>query len=351
LDGNVPRATVPEVPSSTCIMVARESFSRWPAALEHMAGSVPSATRLIAVDGGSPPAIRRELGRLAPRHDVLLLETDEVLGPHTARAAAVPHVTTEFTVFIDNDAFGDEKWLETLQDAAEQTGAWAVGPIYSIGHPDEGRVHMAGGRNQLVDRDGTLDLVERHLFSEAELVATLGRVTRGPTELIEFHCVLVRTCVLETVPLDPAYRSLLEHNAFCLRVREAGGEVWLEPASRVTYCPVMEPTSEDLRYFRRRWSRSWNSASARHFAGEFGIAERRVLQLDTFRFASEYRLHGSRTERLLALTPNWVRRRAVAGLVGLERRLAVAMPAVDPEPLPELRVVHRPSWHEVVPSR
>ncbi|MBA3294528.1 MAG: hypothetical protein H0T40_12575 [Geodermatophilaceae bacterium] len=63
------------------------------------------------------------------------------------------------------------------------------------------------------------------------------------------------------VSLDQLLLSTREHLDLCLQIVEAGGSVWLEPASVVTYVtppPVVRPDSP---YFLLRWSESWNVAS------------------------------------------------------------------------------------------
>jgi hypothetical protein len=325
-------------------MVPRETFSRFPAALEHLVDTVPVATRVVAVDAGSPLEVHRRLLSIAQERGVLLLRVDRFLSPNEARVLALGYFSTPYVMFIDNDAFGDEGWLEYLEACAAETGAWAVGPLYGIGHPDQGRVHMAGGRNRLIERNGRVDLQEMHFHSEGELMATRGAVERSPTELIEFHGVLFRTDALDCVPLDIGYLSMFEHNAMCLKILDAGGTIWLEPRSRVTYWPVTELTVDDRAYFEQRWSHHWNRASARHFAAEFGISESDVLNQQQFQFGSNHRVHGSALGRLAALVPPFIRARLANAATVVDRKRPVA----DREPFGgtdlQVSVVHRPQW-------
>lgn len=325
-------------------MVQRETYGRFAAALRHLAHTVPPGTRFVAVDTGSPAPVRRELERVAADVDALLLRVDDVLTPNEARTLAMPWVSTRYVAFIDNDAFGDEGWLDHLVDCAEETGAWAVGPLYGIGDPSGDRVHMAGGVNRITEADGRRQLVEEHLHSEARLADARAAVQRSPTELIEFHCVLLRRSALETVPLDLGYLSMFEHNALCLDIAAAGGSIWLEPAARVTYWPWTDATSDDSEFFRQRWSRRWNRLSARHFASSFDLNERDVVGLDQFRFASNHRTHLTSTGGVARRLPSPIRRAGGACLA----RIDAALP-VRPRPAwggdrPTPHVAHRPAW-------
>jgi GT2 family glycosyltransferase len=328
-------------------MVPRESFSRWPDALEHLARTVPAGTRLVAVDAGAPAPIAERLRDLAAAHDVLLLRVDEHLAPNEARALALAHVDTEHVVFIDNDAFGEPGWLERLEACAAETGAWAVGPLYGIGHPLEGRVHMAGGRNRIVAHDGHVELDEAHLHANDELVATLGRLERAPTELVEFHCVLLRRSALDQVPIDTGLLSILEHNALCLGITAAGGSIWLEPDAQVTYWPVTRPTPEDLDYFLTRWSRRWNQASARRFGERFGLPGSDALRTGQLAYGCEHRLRLSPVGRRLQRLPRVLRE----PLTRIATRLERTVPAGHRSPWDgEPTVVHRPAWAHAEPT-
>lgn len=332
------------MPRSTCVMVPRESFSRFPDALRQLAEEAADHAHVVAVDAGSPPEIAAELKQIARDVDVLLLRTDDFLAPNEARTVAMRHVSSEYVVFIDNDAFGTPGWLEALERCADDTGAWAVGPLYGIGHPDEGRVHMAGGRNRIVAVGGRRELDEEHNHGNGELVAVLRQVERSVTELVEFHCVLIRTEALRRVPIDPGYLSIFEHNALCLGFTSLGGEVWLEPSARVTYWPVTEPSVADRAYYSLRWSRSWNRASATRFAEEFGIPLERVLRTAQFRFATSHRMMLTSTGPVLWNLPGKLGVRARALTHRAERRLPVRRRRPWPDSGVQPEVVHQPAW-------
>ena len=60
------------------------------------------------------------------------------------------------------------------------------------------------------------------------------------------------------------YRSLPHGGA-------AGGEVYLEPDSIVTYVPPPPLTKTDLPYFLLRWSHAWNLTSVERFRAKWNL--------------------------------------------------------------------------------
>lgn len=91
----------------------------------------------------------------------------------------------------------------------------------------------------------------------------------------EFHCALVRRSMFEKVGgLDEKMLSTKEHIDFCMTVREAGGSVWFEPASIITYvfpCRARPMSPEDWPFFALRWSNSYGTRSLDHFVRKWGL--------------------------------------------------------------------------------
>jgi GT2 family glycosyltransferase len=169
-------------------------------------------------------------------------------------------------VFIDNDVLVSSGWLDALVECAEETAASVVGPVYYEGAPGSQRIHMAGGVAHIEATDGRRVFHEKHRLAGKDSAATSTRLERGPCELVEFHCMLVRTDVFAQLgPLDENLLSALEHDDLCLAVRESGGSVYFEPGSAVTYVPPPPFAWSDYPYFMLRWSDAWNQATVRHF--------------------------------------------------------------------------------------
>jgi glycosyltransferase involved in cell wall biosynthesis len=253
-------------PLATVAMVPRERFSYTKPALESVFDKTRPPFNLVYVDGGSPSPVERYLAAESQRRGFQLIRTDHYLSPNQARNLALRHVTTKYVVFLDNDAIVTDGWLDALVDCAEQTGASIVGPIICAGPAGTTEIHMAGGVAHIEETNGTRVLHEEHRFVGKERAAVATLLRREPTELAEFHCMLVRTDVFAQLgPLDEQLLSALEHVDLCLAVREAGGSVYFEPNSTVTYVPPPPFALSDYPYFMLRWSDKWNTPTLEHF--------------------------------------------------------------------------------------
>jgi hypothetical protein len=106
-------------------------------------------------------------------------------------------------------------------------------------------------------------------------VAEVGpTLRREPCEAAEFHCMLVRRSLLDSLgPLDEALLALYEHIDLCLLARAAGATVWFEPRSVVAYVTPPPVRVGDMGYFLLRWSRDWNRRSVRHLAAKWRLDE------------------------------------------------------------------------------
>ena len=127
---------------------------------------------------------------------------------------------TDFETDLPSDV------VPSLERRARQTGASIVGPMYLERRYGDECVHMAGGRNRVVDDGETRHLDEGHLHGGRTLDQMPVR-SRAATEQVEFHCMLARRDVFEHGLLDEDLKLVREHLDFCLRVRRDGGEVWL----------------------------------------------------------------------------------------------------------------------------
>jgi GT2 family glycosyltransferase len=260
-------------PAVTIVIVPREQFSKARRSLESILAHTDPSVPLVYVDGNSPPPIARYLREMAATRGFRLLRTNYYLGANEARNLGLAHVRTPYVAFLDNDVAVAPGWLEALLACAEETGAWAVGPLYLIGDPSRPLIHTAGAACRIIEENGTRRMYERHRFGNAPLAAAHGQLVRQPIDLIEFHCCLVRTAVFERLgPLDEKLISFLDHNDFCLNIAAAGGSVYLEPAAVVTHLAPPPWAPYDLPGFVLRWSDAWMETSLAHFAAKHRLA-------------------------------------------------------------------------------
>jgi GT2 family glycosyltransferase len=256
---------------ATIVVVPRDRFSLALRSLENIYENTSPPFELVYVDGGSPAPVARRIAEQARRRGFRLVRTDEYLAPNRARNIGLRHLTTPYVVFVDNDVVVAPGWLDALVRCAEETGASVVGSLYFEGPLEDEIIHMAGGTLELRERDGARLLVTAPRYFRERLSAVPEPITRGPTDYVEYHCLLARADVFERFgPIDEKLLSSREHLDLCMTVRAGGGLVYLEPASVVTF--LREPLRlSDLPFFMLRWSETWNAASLDHFRAKWGV--------------------------------------------------------------------------------
>jgi len=337
---------------STIVVTQRERYTPALQFVEPMLDAAGTTARVVVVDGGAPSPIREWLDDVASRRDLLLLRVDHALAPCEARAAALPFLTTEFTAFVDNDVTMSDGWLARLEQTADATGAWAVGPLYLHGYPtgspDAPRIHMAGGPCRIVEVDGRRRLdADMALYDVPAADAAPGE--RFRTELLEYHCMLVRTDVVCSDGMhDDRLRTGHDQHDLAMKITAAGGESWLEPAATVYYDRPGELGAADRDFYTLRWSRAWDAMTLDHFAAAWD------LDLDNpDRPFTEY-WHGfqRRLGHLPASTwrDRWQRQRRAladstvdAAAVRWDRDRRRAAGATFEQAAPA-RIVHAPAW-------
>jgi GT2 family glycosyltransferase len=278
----------------TVVVVPRERWSYARTSLHDLlANTAPPFDLVYVLDASAPEPLRSTLAADVIRHGGRVVASDVVLTPNQARNLGAAGLAGGHVVFIDNDTLVEPGWLAALVACADETGAWIVGPLICEGLPRARTVHMAGGPARVVDGG----FIERHRHGKKPL-ATLIFTNREPVGQVEFHCMLLhRDSLARLLPLDPELLSLAEHSDVCMRARAAGGEVWYEPASIVTYVPG-EPERGERAYYARRWSDDWNRRSLDRFAAKWRLRPDDPWIAESLRFGAAHRLRGLLTGRL-----------------------------------------------------
>ncbi len=270
-----PKTDVKPVPEVTIVVVPRERFSYAEKSLESIYQHTTLPFKLVYVDGNSPRSVRRYLQKKAAAEAFTLLRTDVYLYPNQARNLGLQAVDTPYVVFVDNDVIVSPGWLEALVDCAKETDACVVGPLMCQYEPIHRQVHFAGGEAHIWEDKLGRRRIREKMYSQGKSVSALrDSLTRIPTELAEFHCVLVRTSIFEQIgTLDEGMLNTKEHLDFCMTVRQAGETVYFEPSSLVTYVPGRPKNWGDAHYYMLRWSDAWTLASLHHFRQKWNLAE------------------------------------------------------------------------------
>lgn len=263
-------------PIVTIVVSPRERFSFTQQNLESLYEHTSVPFSLIYVDGGSPAKVQDYLESEAQSKGFKLIRTEQYLAPNQARNLAIPHVTTEYLLFIDNDVVVSPGWLESLLNCAAETRATIVCPLTCIGKNLHQTIHLAGGEARILEEATAKGIKrkvhEKHYFVNRPVADVRDQLQRQQCEFAEFHCMLACTAIFDQVGLlDEGLLSTREHIDFCMTVTNAGGTVFCEPASVVTYVPELPFNLPDVAFFLLRWSDAWEVSSLEYFAQKWQL--------------------------------------------------------------------------------
>jgi GT2 family glycosyltransferase len=316
-----------DTPQVTIVVVPRERFSYARASLESIFEHTELPFKLVYVDAGSPRKVRRYLAAQADARGFDLIRTDDYLPPNRARNLALGKVDTKYVVFVDNDVLVSPGWLGPLVQCARDTSAAIVGPLICEELPAHELIHFAGGESHIEVRSGE-GTERRHLidviYRQGERLADVrSQLARMPTEVCEFHCVLVRTSVLDRVgPFDEGLLSVRENLDFCMLVTQAGGSIYLEPASFVTYVGYTPLAWSDIPYYLLRWNRTWTLSSLQRLREKWDLCDDEYFHYQYRNLDWRHRDYLIQ-HTLLRWIPSWRIRKVIEkGLLPVDRMLA-----------------------------
>lgn len=314
-------------PQVTIVVSPRERFSFTCESLESIYEHTTIPFQLIYVDGNSPVGIKQYLQEKSQEKGFKLIRTDYYLAPNQARNLAIPHVDTEYLLFVDNDVLVSRDWLNSLLKCAEETKATVVCPLICIGKNIGETIHLAGGEAHIVENlkeDGTIKrkVHEKHYFVNRKFVEVKEQLQRQKCEFAEFHCMLIRREIFDKIGLlDEELLSTREHIDFCMTVNNAGGSFYCEPNSVVTYVTGLKWELPELSFFMLRWSNAWEVASLEHFAKKWNLTVK-----DKY-FEKRYKRIGHRRHKGFLIpflcyftfgwNPLWLEKKAIA----IERKI------------------------------
>lgn len=263
-------------PRVTIVVTQRERFALSERSLNALYETADEPFELIYVDGRAPAPVQAMLQRQAAERGFKLIRKEQYLPPNMARNLALPHVRTEYVLFLDNDVVFEQGWLSALIRCADETGADLVTPLVCIGDPDKPqavRVHFAGGTISVDERADGRWMTDTHVLAETPFQSVRGTLTRSRSDSVEFHAALARMDLIESIgQLDEELRATSEHLDLSLLAAKRGGEVWFEPASVVTYIVGKPLDRDELPFFCLRWSDAWATHSELSFFRKWNFA-------------------------------------------------------------------------------
>ncbi|AFY55430.1 putative glycosyltransferase [Rivularia sp. PCC 7116] len=278
----------------TIVVVPRERFQFAKESLESLYQNTNYPFDLVYVDNNSPTKLRRYLETQSKEKGFQIVRSHHYLSPNAARNLGLRQVTTEYVVFVDNDVVFSHGWLKPLVNCTEDTGATVVGSLVCQYKPVHEILHCAGGEymqadefakflrgesavSQTLENQGKWRINEKTPFQNQRIVDVADKLKRQPTGFIEFHSILVRREVFSKIGmLDESLMCTKEYIDFAMSVTKAGGEIYLEPASIVTFLthpPAPALKWQDLPYFMLRWSDAWELENLQHFRKKWDLVE------------------------------------------------------------------------------
>ncbi len=283
-------------PKVTLVVVPRERFSYTQESLTSIYKNTRYPFDLVYIDGNSPEKTKQYLQEKAKTQHFKLIRSENYLSPNQARNLGLQYLETEYFVFVDNDIHVAPGWLEKLVQCAEEESATVVCPLVCIGKNLHSKIHLAGGEARifLEIKNGIQHrkVYEKHYFVNRLVAEVQDKLQRRECEFAEFHCLLVRKDIFDTIGLlDEKLLSTREHIDFSLSVTDAGGKIYCEPASVTTYVSDSGFEWSDLTYFMLRWSDAWEVASLEHFMQKWDLTGK-----DKY-FKKRYRRLGQRRHK------------------------------------------------------
>ncbi len=287
-----PTAAKPEV---TIVVVPRERFQFAQESLESLYSATDFPFQLIYVDNNSPYELRQYLTAQAQEKGFRIVRSNRYLSPNAARNFGLQYVTSRYVVFVDNDVIFAPGWLSALVNCAQETNATVVGSLVCQYRPLHQTIHCAGGECMKADDlerfvrsasppsepDGW-QLYEKTYFQNRQVEEVREFLYRQPTGFVEFHAMLVQMDFFRQHGLlDEGFCCTKEYLDFSMVVMRAGGSIYLEPASVVTFLthpPAPRLRWVDLPHFSLRWSDAWEKHSLRHFQKKWNLADSRYFQ-------------------------------------------------------------------------
>lgn len=283
--------TLTSEPVVTIVCVPRERFDYTADSINSLFEKTTLPFELIYVDNAVPAAVRSELKTLQDKHAFQIVKSPYPLPPNQARNLGLEHAKGRYILFVDNDVVFDDNWMEELVATMQEKKATVAAPLVCQHGPHHTIVHCAGGhfmeseqferfRQQPLPAQGEPETRRWHMEEEIYLQDhPIEDVGLEPLQVgfVEFHCFMVETQFLrDHGGFDPKLTATKEYIDLAMTVARAGGSLWIEPKSRVTFLthppqPVLKLS--EIPYYMLRWSDAWEYESLKHLAAKWGLVE------------------------------------------------------------------------------
>ena len=259
----------------TVAIVPRERFSLTERCIEHIYAFTQEPFELIVIDSNSPKWLGERLKKWESKHkNCRVIRTDRFVYPSEAKNMVVQNLSaeTEWVVFVDNDVKVSPHWLTWLLDAARETGARVVHPLYFIEQQGgDLSIHMADGLIRKAQKNGK-PVLHPIMNFVGQNIATAANFKRQESGFLEFHTFMIHRDVLKMMG-EFETLTLSEDVHYCLRLGEKGERIIFEPRSVITYVAGPPFEKYDLPYFRFRWNPAQCQASVKRLTGRWAVID------------------------------------------------------------------------------
>jgi GT2 family glycosyltransferase len=262
----------PSMTNLSIIIVPREGYCHAEKCLRHILSHTTPGYELIYVAAGAPRDCRNRLRRICQDSGFTFIERFGVVPPNQCRSLGVERASRDYLVFVDNDVFVSDGWLDRMLSCQKQHNAAVTVPMTCQGFPLHQEIHYCGGLVDLGEFASAKKKGEYWHFQGVSLAHPDVPKQAFVTELAEFHCVLVSRVWYEKVGgLNPDLVATAEHIDFSLTIIQHGGLIYCEPTSVVTYAYPELATFYDCFFYCMRWSDYRVSASLKNFYSRWNI--------------------------------------------------------------------------------
>ncbi len=247
----------------TIIMTIRENYSLTVKTISSLIQHTTSPYRLIFIDYKTPDFIKNEISKF---ENVEIVEAADSPYPMVSRIATINLIDTDYTVYLDNNILFSPLWLEKLIECMEEhPDAGIVGPIYLW---KKTKIHMFGGN--ILTKNGIFD--EEHFLINHDM-SIIPKLRTRKCDFVEYHCLMIRTNLLNQGVLDNTLSAAIEHVDLSLEVKKLGYETYTTPKSIITYENdiKIQPYEHDL--FRQRWNIITVENDIRHFCEKWRVRD------------------------------------------------------------------------------
>lgn len=242
-------------PLVSIVIVPRHQFGIVRECVETLYSNTNVPFEVIFADNGSSKGDSQWLkAQETHRSNFRVAPIQKFSYPFEAKNEALKHVSesAEWVVFMDNDVKVHVDWLSALLQAAHETGAQVVHPLYLIQMRQKTSIHMARGQwKPMKNAQGVVEVPQMQLANQP--LEKAEGLERSESGFVEFHSWMIHRDVLKKLgSFEPL--SIAEHIHYSLRLREMGEKIVFEPKSIITYVADFPNVKEDKAYTRFRWS-------------------------------------------------------------------------------------------------